>query len=194
VTITDDKYDDKISKLISKKSSIDRKYHKKIQQNNEKNEILSNLPIEQWGVTSSWNLPICLKYGELDSNHENQKKLENMNNLIPMFIDIQTTVILPQIDASIKMMDFGEVAIGSRSLRSVIISNLGYTSVNLISEGECVYVCIYIYICYICVYIYLYMLYMCVYISIYVIYVCIYIYICLYVYMYIYIYLLKVYI
>lgn len=140
VPITDDKYDDKISKIISKKSSIDRKYHKKIQQNYEKNEILSNLPVEQWGITSSWNLPICLKYGELDSNHENEKNFENLNNLIPMFMNIQTTVILPQIDANIKMMDFGEVAIGSRSLKSVIISNLGYTSVNLISEGGNVYV------------------------------------------------------
>ena len=88
-----------------------------------------------------------------NDNNKNDKKIDDNNNntikndensrndddnsetLLPIFLNIQTIVMLPQIDSDTKTVDFGQIAIGSRFLKTVLISNLGYNSVNLLSSG-----------------------------------------------------------
>ena len=75
-----------------------------------------------------------------DNNDINYNDLNNNDNddndiLLPLFINMETMVTLPQIDCNVKIINFGQIAIGQRILKTILISNLSDNSINLSSNG-----------------------------------------------------------
>ena len=53
----------------------------------------------------------------------------------PLFLSIETAVNLPQIDADTKLLDFGQISVGTRQIKSFKVFNLGQKTVRLRSVG-----------------------------------------------------------
>ena len=136
-----------------------------VEKENEIIELKSDLSHSEWGVTGTWSIPIFIRAkntnnsytNKNDSKTDNEKtnltdktttkkeKISSVNEIWnlgpssdrfpPLFFGIQTVTILPQIEIDIKILDFGNMAIGSRIIKTVIISNLHYSSVQLITDN-----------------------------------------------------------
>ena len=64
--------------------------------------------------------------------------IDNDNNdtiLLPLFLNLKTMVSLPQINCDTKIINFGQITVGSRILKTILIGNLNYNSINMISSG-----------------------------------------------------------
>jgi hypothetical protein len=122
-----------------------------IEKENELKELDADLPCNEWGVCGKWSLPILIR--TVNNKNEKQEKDEkngrknltpkkeendeqnNPHPYPPLFFGIQTAVILPQIDCDTKLLNFGQIAIGTKSVKTITISNLQYNSVRLVTDG-----------------------------------------------------------
>ena len=96
-----------------------------------------DLPPEEWGVNGTWNFPILIK--------QRRKQSESLSNTsspmkgrpapLPLFLSVHTTVKLPFIDADIKVVDFGQISVGIRQLKTFKIYNKSYMPIKLQSIG-----------------------------------------------------------
>ena len=121
-----------------------------IEKENELKELEADLPCNEWGVCGKWSLPILIRIIN-DKNEKHEKENNKKNNIPkkeeinvelnnphpypPLFFGIQTAVILPQIDCDTKLLNFGQLAIGTKSVKTITISNLQYNSVRLVTDG-----------------------------------------------------------
>ena len=129
-----------------------------IEKENELKELSADIPSNEWGISGKWSLPIHIRiFDDRNEKHENGKKnntplLNNTSKIIitkkneneesnsplpfpPLFFGIHTAVILPQIDCDTKILNFGQIAIGTKSVKTITISNLQYNSVRLVTDG-----------------------------------------------------------
>jgi hypothetical protein len=90
--------------------------------------VPDDLPANEWGVGARWSIPICI----LDKSKKSQS---GSNSLSPMFISVNTMVTLPQIVADVTGLDFGQLSLGTRVLKSFKIINKGHNSVSLDCNG-----------------------------------------------------------
>eukprot|EP00605_Chrysophyceae_sp_TOSAG23-4_P001913 GSChrysophyteH1.ASY1.ANO1.2111.1 assembled CDS len=89
--------------------------------------VPSDLPANEWGVGGRWTIPICIQ--------NKSKKGSDISSLSPMFMCVNTMVTLPQIVADVTGLDFGQLSLGTRVLKSFKIINKGHTSVSLECNG-----------------------------------------------------------
>ena len=165
------KIDEEINTSIEDKILIEKTIELNKIKENEIIELNSNIPRNEWGVSGSWTLPICIKSRnskkvknqkndinnyienkkimkiktEKQNNNKNENdkddKIENIENdnndiiLLPLFLNLKTMVSLPQIDCDMRIINFGQITVGSRTLKTIIIGNLFYNSINLLSNG-----------------------------------------------------------
>ena len=123
-----------------------------------------DIPPEEWGVFAQWNFPLFLKSNRkkiqsLDNNLPSSTmatEIENAANITtmlsptntlkknkataaaavsPLFLSIETAVTLPQLESDMKTIDFGQVSIGTRLIRSFKILNRTAKEMKLRSVG-----------------------------------------------------------
>lgn len=114
---------------------------------------------DEWGVIGKWNFPILVRprrrnpSAAVTNNSVNKnisasismstsrpnlsptKTTQDSSAPAPLILSLVTAVILPQIDADVKMLDFGQIAIGTRLLKTFKIVNKGYYPVILTADG-----------------------------------------------------------
>ena len=90
--------------------------------------VPNDLPANEWGVGANWTMPICI----LDKSKRSQA---GNNSLSPMFMSVNTMVTLPQIVADVTGLDFGQLSLGTRVLKSFKIINKGHAPVSLDCNG-----------------------------------------------------------
>eukprot|EP00597_Dinobryon_sp_UTEXLB2267_P012124 CAMPEP_0170113434 /NCGR_PEP_ID=MMETSP0020_2-20130122/9888_1 /TAXON_ID=98059 /ORGANISM="Dinobryon sp., Strain UTEXLB2267" /LENGTH=1783 /DNA_ID=CAMNT_0010339793 /DNA_START=13 /DNA_END=5360 /DNA_ORIENTATION=- len=106
-------------------------------------ESLGELSFEEWGVIGKWALPIILKSKKkslsstaiLNTTSTSASTARGQTVPAPLFITIQTAVNLPQIEADIKSIDFGQISVGTRILKSFKIINRNFQPILLKSVG-----------------------------------------------------------
>lgn len=124
-----------------------------------------SLPKQDFGIFSKWDIPILIKSKKRSTAINNQSQppatnaFENTlgspnplagsinlsaslinhtlgNKPIPLMISVETAVILPQIEADQTLVNFGQMAIGTRQLKSFKIFNHSqYETIELQSIG-----------------------------------------------------------
>ena len=104
----------------------------------------TDLPREEWGVSGRWTIPVCIRSRASSAGSATQIARRSINGALtsdsagpgPMFIEVHTMVTLPQIEADPKVLDFGQLAIGTRELRTIKLINRSTTdSINLKFDG-----------------------------------------------------------
>ena len=95
---------------------------------NEKNNSINNSKVIN-------NRTITTKKEKDSTRNEVWNLSSSSDQLPPLFFGIQTVTTLPQIESDIKIIDFGNMALGSRIIKTIIISNLHYNSVQLITDN-----------------------------------------------------------
>lgn len=86
----------------------------------------TDLPHDEWGVAARWQVPICIKQRDGGKN----SKPAN-----PLFLAVHTMVTLPQLEADPKVLDFGQMAIGMRELKTIKVINRSTEPVQLRLDG-----------------------------------------------------------
>ena len=120
-----------------------------------------DIPAEEWGIFAHWNFPLFLKSNKkkiqsmdntlasstTDSAANTTTMLSPTNTLkkskvlssssvvSPLFLSIETSVTLPQLESDMKTIDFGQVSIGTRLIRSFKILNRTSKEMKLRSVG-----------------------------------------------------------
>eukprot|EP01038_Epipyxis_sp_PR26KG_P006513 gene6513-8951_t len=117
----------------------------------EEDPLASTLPVEEWGIVGTWNIPILIKQKKrkdphLAINNANMLNKSNSSSIdgtisledsqhtltfpslkqnifYPLFLTIHTVVMLPQIDSDVKLVDFGQISVGTRLLKTFKIFN-----------------------------------------------------------------------
>lgn len=87
-----------------------------------------DLPSNEWGVSGSWRLPICIK-------PKSKPGAAPAPNESPLFLGVQTMVMRPQLEADPKLLDFGQLAMGTRELRTFKVINRSNEEVRLCCDG-----------------------------------------------------------
>jgi len=86
----------------------------------------TDLPANEWGVGGRWTLPVCI---------QGRSKNGEVKTQSPMFLCVNTMATLPQLVADPKGLDFGQLSLGTRILKSFKIINKGHQTVNLGCNG-----------------------------------------------------------
>ena len=96
------------------------------------------LPQEEWGVIGKWNVPILVKSkkranvatgvnssseGLLGATIASGLNMTLLNKPLPLFLNIETMTILPQIESDQKELDFGSIAVATRQLKTFKVYN-----------------------------------------------------------------------
>ena len=89
----------------------------------EAEDLPTDLPRDEWGVAAKWQVPMCIKQRGDDKRSS------------PLFITVHTMVTLPQLESDPKVLDFGQMAIGMRELKTLKIINRSNESVRLRLDG-----------------------------------------------------------
>jgi len=114
--------------------------------------INQDVPNEEWGIFAQWNFPLFLKSTKKKSqsldntlasttttttmdNAVNTLKKSNKSAVSPLFLSIETAVTLPQLESDMKTIDFGQVSIGTRLIKSFKILNKTAKEMKLRSVG-----------------------------------------------------------
>jgi len=84
-----------------------------------------DVPEREWGIIGNWRLPVFFF----------QKANSTQPPLPPFFLNVQTVVTLPQLISDNKKIDFGQMAIGTRQIKTFKIQNMGNETVALLAEG-----------------------------------------------------------
>lgn len=113
----------------------------------------TDVPKEEWGIVGKWNLPVMLKSRRRGNAAALGATLEStvgspLNKSAtfgatsssggvpsPLYLTVQTAITLPQIDADIKLIDFGQISVGTRQLKTFKIFNKGYAPIKLKTIG-----------------------------------------------------------
>jgi len=88
-------------------------------------DLPEDVPEDEWGISGKWRFPLFIQ----SKTGGNTKVVE------PLFLRLETSVTLPQIEASSKMIDFGQLAVGTRQVKSIKVYNRGYEYFNMHSSG-----------------------------------------------------------
>jgi len=86
----------------------------------------TDLPANEWGVGGRWTLPVCI---------QRRGKSGEVKTQAPMFLCVNTMSTLPQLVADPKGLDFGQLSLGTRILKSFKIINKGHQTVKLRCTG-----------------------------------------------------------
>lgn len=114
-----------------------------------KEELRCDLAEEEWGIIGKWSIPILLKprnkAAAMSATSTSQTGTLTVTSpgrggtarghKAPLYLSIQTTVNLPQIEVDMKLIDFGQISVGTRMIKSFKIFNRTFQSVNLKSVG-----------------------------------------------------------
>ena len=110
-------------------------------------EGVCDLSPEEWGVIGKWSIPILLKSKRKavkDSTSSASSSVSRPSTsssshkgafLAPLFISVQTAVNIAQVDADLKLLDFGQISVGTRNLKSFKIFNRTFQPIRLKSVG-----------------------------------------------------------
>ena len=126
-------------------------------------ENYSDLFENRSGIYSSWSVPIFMKVmkNSEEKKHENKTQIktknlntskskeiikynfddefifsdDNSDTFLPLFFSLETVVTDPQISCDTKTVNFGQIAIGKRCLKSIKISNNTNNMLQLITYG-----------------------------------------------------------
>lgn len=90
--------------------------------------VPKDLPSNEWGVAGNWRLPICIK-------PKSKPGAAPPPNDSPLFLGVQTMVMRPQIEADPKLLDFGQLAMGTRELKTFKVINRSNEEVRLKCDG-----------------------------------------------------------
>lgn len=94
----------------------------------EDEDAPKDLPREEWGISAKWSLPVFLR--------PSGKGASSASTLsAPLFLGVQTMVTLPQLEADPNVLDFGQLALGTRVLRTVKLINRSNETVKLAFDG-----------------------------------------------------------
>ena len=118
-------------------------------QQQESESGICDLAPEEWGVVGKWSIPILLKPKRKSSSAhppsaDNAASTARTNlgstartggGVTPLFLSLQTATTLPQIDADFKSLDFGQISVGTRIVRSFKLFNRGFQPLRLRSVG-----------------------------------------------------------
>ena len=77
-----------------------------------------------WGIIGKWNLPIFVK-----------ARPGTTSDVPPLFLSVETTVVLPELVVDFNELDFGQMAIGTRQLKSIRVRNMSNKDIHLKSFG-----------------------------------------------------------
>lgn len=130
------------------------------QKEGKKKPVAEDVPEGEWGVAARWRLPVFIKNraklsaatitasgaGTLLHNGSDlaasmaatstERPGSAFNNAPPpLFLNVETVVTLPQLVIDEKSLDFGQVAVGTRQIKTFRISNLSYEPRKLRSDG-----------------------------------------------------------
>lgn len=83
----------------------------------------TNLPSEEWGLYGRWTVPIFFKSSVNPS-------------LPPYFLSMETVVTLPLLEASTAVLDFGQMAVGNRLVKSFRLFHRSEQGPPSIMPGE----------------------------------------------------------
>lgn len=125
--------------------------------------IYSDLAPQEWGVVGRWNFPVMLKSKrqqqlvlQADAASANSSPVKDgtigavttrggspskgvvsgdLSIPAPMFLSVTTAVMPPQIDADTKLLEFGQISVGTRQLKTFKIFNKNADSIKLKSVG-----------------------------------------------------------
>lgn len=110
-------------------------------------EGVCDLSPEEWGVIGKWSIPILLKSKRKATKDATTSASSTVSRpstissahktafLAPLFISLQTAVSLAQVDADLKLLDFGQISVGTRVLKSFKIFNKTFQPIRLKSVG-----------------------------------------------------------
>lgn len=110
--------------------------------NRPKNGPKVVVPAAEWGIISNWRIPVLFRPKQkakgghhlalsgtatstsaASATNGSNNSNSNAHMAAPMFLCIQTAVMRPQIDCDVKFIDFGQMAIGKRTMRRIMIRN-----------------------------------------------------------------------
>lgn len=101
--------------------------------------VPSDLPKNEWGVSGTWNFPVLIKppAARLGSRAASRASDNGAPAPVmpPMFLNVHTMVMLPQIESDIKDLDFGQLAMGTRELKTFKIINRSNVDISLKTTG-----------------------------------------------------------
>lgn len=114
--------------------------------------VFEDLPNEQWGVSGKWRLPIFLRprgknsligravvddqlFIDCAQSTTQNGGTTTADSPMPLFLNVETVVSLPQMEADEKVIDFGQVAVGTRQLKSFRVTNHTFVPAMLDSFG-----------------------------------------------------------
>lgn len=103
--------------------------------NAEEATVAVNVPEKEWGIIGDYRLPICFKSKDRNSNTHTATTTGNMSLSFPMFICIQTVCTLPQLVSDCKLLDFGQMAVGTRMLKTFKVGNMTLNRLYLLADG-----------------------------------------------------------
>jgi len=78
---------------------------------------------KEWGIVGKWSFPIFAK-----QRHAGESTM-------PLFFEVESAVVLPELVCDNKALDFGQMAIGTRELKSVRVRNTSGKKIQLNSIG-----------------------------------------------------------
>jgi len=87
-----------------------------------------DLPREEWGISAKWSLPVFMRPSGKGASSSSALTA-------PLFLGVHTMVTLPQIEADPKVLDFGQLALGTRVLRTVKLINRSSETLKLAYDG-----------------------------------------------------------
>lgn len=78
------------------------------------------LPASEWGIIGNWKIPVLFR-----PKKTHRSTIASNGHMLssPMFMEVQTAVVRAQLDCDVKYIDFGQMAIGKRTLKRVVIRN-----------------------------------------------------------------------
>jgi hypothetical protein len=99
---------------------------------------------EEWGILGKWNVPVFLKprrpsspviTGVDGSPPASAKNTARSAVQLPLFLNVQTIVTVPQLEIDLKYVDFGQMALGTRQIKVLKLRNVSTSKIHLHPDG-----------------------------------------------------------
>jgi len=100
-------------------------------------DVPKDLPSNEWGICGKWRIPICIKQRARSAAGLSRAQSRGASNDAgpPLFMCVETMVMLPQLEVEPKILDFGQLAIGTRMLKTIKVVNLTSETIKLRTDG-----------------------------------------------------------
>jgi len=110
-------------------------------------DVPKDLPQDEWGVAGRWRVPVCLRQRAQSAGSATAAVRRSSGGGgalgddavsaagAPMWLVVETMVTMPQLEADPKILDFGQLAVGTRELRSVKLINRTSQPIKLAYDG-----------------------------------------------------------